>query len=39
MAEKGISMVPVMRDNMLVGIVTMEQIGRYHMISAAKSAK
>jgi Zn-dependent protease len=39
MAEKGISMVPVMRDTMLVGIVTMEQIGRYHMISAAKSAK
>jgi Zn-dependent protease len=39
MAEKAISMVPVMRGDVLVGIVTMEQIGRYHMVAAAKGAK
>jgi Zn-dependent protease len=39
MAEKGLSMVPVMRDDRLVGIVTMEQIGRYHMVAAAKGAR
>ncbi len=39
MAESGISMVPVMRADQLVGIVTMEQIGRYHMIAAAKGAR
>jgi Zn-dependent protease len=39
MAEKGISMVPVMRGDDLVGIVTMEPIGRYHMIAAAKGAR
>jgi Zn-dependent protease len=39
MSEKGISMVPVMRADDLVGIVTMEQIGRYHMVAAAKGMK
>jgi Zn-dependent protease len=36
MTEKGISMMPVMDGEKLLGIITLEQIGRYHMISAAK---
>lgn len=39
MSEKGITMMPVMRKDTLIGIVTMEQIGRYHMLSAARSAR
>ena len=39
MSEKRITMMPVMRQDTLVGIVTMEQIGRYHMLSAARSAR
>jgi len=39
MSEKRISMMPVMRGDELVGIVTMEQIGRYHVLSSARSAR
>jgi len=39
MTERGVEMVPVMREKSLVGIITMEQIGRYHMLSAARGAK
>lgn len=39
MTEKGITMMPVMDGEKLLGIVTLEQIGRYHMISAAKEMK
>jgi Zn-dependent protease/CBS domain-containing protein len=39
MMEKRVSMVPVLRGNVLVGIVTMEQIGRYHMLATARGAK
>lgn len=39
MTESGVGMVPVIRDDSLVGIVTMDQIGRYHMVSTARGAK
>ncbi len=39
MMESGVGMVPVIKDDSLMGIVTMEQIGRYHMVSTARGAK
>jgi CBS domain-containing protein len=39
MSEKHVSMMPVVRGDELIGIVTMEQIGRYHMLSAARGAR
>jgi CBS domain-containing protein len=36
MVEEGLSVVPVLHGGRLLGLVTLEQIGKYHLVCGAK---